>query len=207
MAHPKSRPGVTFSSLTSRILEQLALIAHHHLQTPWFTTACADLAMVLPIVRLIPTMVASSPYLSSSSLWSEDDEWLSFLAFALPNNMSGHRYRPVEPAGHSTHRKCVRSHVARIVHNLRRELSRKWWSVVYREVVEAATLSSTSKCVTVAARLQQPGPPLHIALEYIALPSHRSALSSLLCGDWFLAGSPCQELFCQEPGAAIASSD
>ena len=50
-----------------------------------------------------------------------------------------------------------------------------------------ATASATSKCITMARRLQQPGPPLHLALDHIALPSHRSALSSLLCGDWFLA--------------------
>ena len=58
---------------------------------------------------------------------------------------------------------------------------------VYREVVELATSNQASKYATIAARLQQPGPPLHLALEHIALPSHRSALSSLLCGDWFLA--------------------
>jgi len=73
------------------------------------------------------------------------------------------------------------------VHNLRQELSRNWWAGVYGEVLEFASSTQASKYATIAARLQQPGPPLNLALEHIALPSHRSALSSLLCGDWFLA--------------------
>ena len=149
--------------------------------------ACTDLAVVLPGIRFIPTMVDTVPYLSSSCHWTAEDEWLSFHAYALPRNLAGHRYRPVEPPGPSAYCKRVRGHVARVVQNLRRELTRTWWSDVHKGVVEAATSTETSKYAIIAARLQCPGPPLHIALDRIALPSHRSALSSFLCGDWFLA--------------------
>ena len=112
---------------------------------------------------------------------------MSFLAYALPKNVAGRRYRPVEPPGPSAYHRSVRNHVARVVQNLRRELSRTWWADIYKGVTEMATATRISKYATIAARLQQPGPPLHIALDRIALPSHRSAVSSLLCGDWFLA--------------------
>ena len=69
--------------------QQLALMAHHNLQTPWFLAACADLAIVLPDVRFVPTMVGSSPYLSSSGSWSDEGEWISILAYSLPRNISG----------------------------------------------------------------------------------------------------------------------
>ena len=143
--------------------------------------------MVLPRVSFLPTVVGTEPFLSSTCRWSEEDEWSSFLACTLPKNMAGCRYRPVEPPGPSMHGKSVRRHVARVAGNLRRELTRKWWSDAYEQVVHMATASATSKCTIVAKRLHQPGPPLHIVLDHISLPSHRSALSSLLCGDWFLA--------------------
>ena len=39
----------------------------------------------------------------------------------------------------------------------------------------------------IALCLQSPGPPLHLALDQVVLPMHRTAVASLLCGDWYLA--------------------
>ena len=167
--------------------QQLALIAHHHMKTAWFVAASADLARVLPNVRLRPTMVHTMPHLSSSSHWTDEGEWSSFLAFALPVNMAGLRYRPAEPPGPSAFHKSVRGHISRILHILRIDLRREHWSEVYRQVQQAASDTAVSKYFLLATRLQHPGPPLHIALDRIALPSHRAALASWFCCDWFLA--------------------
>eukprot|EP00973_Karenia_brevis_P075496 10486874-Karenia_brevis.AAC.1 len=42
-----------------------------------------------------------------------------------------------------------------------------------------------------AHQLCQPGPPLHIGIGYIPLPSDRAALASFVCGDWFLGKFAC----------------
>ena len=70
---------------------QLALITHHHLQTPWFREALDDLQLVLPGVPCVPTMVQTSPHLSSSARWSEENEWICILARALPTPRSSSR--------------------------------------------------------------------------------------------------------------------
>ena len=112
---------------------------------------------------------------------------LLFSAHSLPVNLSGHRYRPVEPPGPSVYHKSVRSHISRILHKLRIELRREWWSEVYQQVQQTTASTPVSKYTMLATRLQHPGPPLHIALERIALPNHRSAMASWFCCDWFLA--------------------
>ena len=109
---------------------------------------------------------------------------MSFHAYGLPVNLSGRRYCPAK--GASTTR-CVRLHVNRVTQLVRERLTRQYWSQQYNGIVEAATASDSSKMVVLALRLQQPGPPVHISLDAVALPSHRAAMASFLCADWFLA--------------------
>ena len=166
---------------------QLALIAHRHLQSTWYTETCADLELVLPRVRLIPTLVGTEATLSSSGYWNDADDWVSFLAYSLPVNIQGHRYRPaLGTRGGGAHAKSVKAHVQHVIVNLRTELSRQWWSSVYSNIVLASAASDTSKLHVVSQCLQKPGPPLHSILEHLSLPSHRAAVASFLCADWFL---------------------
>ena len=58
---------------------------------------------------------------------------------------------------------------------------------MYNQVSQSASAASASKYFLLTTRLQQPGPPLHIALDRIALPSHRAAMASWYCCDWFMA--------------------
>ena len=160
----------------------LAFIAHHHMQSDWFKAAFADVLIILPRVRLIPTMVSTAPYLSSSGTWSDEGEWLSLHAYRLPVNLSGRRYCPVHD---DTMSKSVRCHVSRITQQLRTRLTRQHWTQHYDTVIETASASASSKVSLLASRLQQPGPPVHTSLDTITVPSHRAAMASFLCADWF----------------------
>jgi len=166
--------------------QQLAAIAHHHLRTPWFVAALADLHLVLPGVALLPTVAGGYAYLSSSGAWSDESSWLSFHAFRLPVNLNGCRYRPSRSSGDAFLSKCVRAHVKHVVHSLRVALLRRKWQDVYEELITSSTASASSKLAILARRLQMPGPPLHMALDAIPLPSHRGAMCSLFCADWAL---------------------
>ena len=158
---------------------QLALIAHRHLQSTWYTEACADLERVLPRVRLIPTSVGTEAFLSSSGYWNDADDWISFLAYSLPVNIQGHRYRPRPGTQYAAARaKAVKAHIQHVTSNLRVELSRQWWSAVYSNIVHASAASDNSKLAVVSQCLHKPGPPLHMILERLGLASQRAAIAS-----------------------------
>ena len=165
--------------------QQLAVVAHHHLQTPWFTDAIADLQLVLHGVSLRPTFVRNDPFLSSTGRWTDEGVWLSFHAHRLPTNMNGCRFRPKGAMDLPT-RKAVKSYIKQTIHSLRVLLVRRRWSTVYEDVVSTSTSMASSKLTLLAQRLQMPGPPLHLALDLVPLPSHRSAIMSLFCADWAL---------------------
>ena len=161
--------------------KHLAFIAHHHLQSEWFLAAAQDLAIVLTGVRVLPTFVGSSPFLSSSGRWSEFGQWLSYHAYALPTNLDGKCYCPTDCHAAAS----IRSHVRQIQQLLRTTLTRQYWTTVYDNIAEAAMASESSKLGVLALRLQHPGPPVHICLDAITIPCHRAALASFLCADWF----------------------
>jgi hypothetical protein len=167
--------------------QHLAAIAHHHLQTPWFVAAWKDLLLVFPTVRLVPTLANADPFLSSSGSWSDEGEWLSFHAFGLPVNVGGLRVRPKASWTEPRLAKATKFHIKRIVQVLRVKLIREMWSAVYENALESSRTSASSKLTLVTLCLQSPGPPLHLAIDHVALPGHRSALASFLCGDWYLA--------------------
>ena len=166
--------------------KHLAAIAHHHLQTPWFIAALADLRTVFPRVQLVTTLAGTVPFLSSTGSWTDEGDWASFHACSLPRNIDGLRFRPATSEENESLRRSVRAHIKRVASVLRTSLTRSMWSTVYEQVVSSSTESPTSKMALMALCLQSPGPPLHLALDQVALPSHRTAVASLLCGDWFL---------------------
>ena len=138
----------------------LAIIAHHTLQTPWFVDALKDLELVLPHVRLVPTMVRSEPYLSSSVHWNDEGEWISLHAWCLPCNPNGRRFRPRHGAGNDENmRKSIKRHITNITQKLRLYLVRESWSSTYEEIVTAATATPNSKLTFLAITSPGPGPP------------------------------------------------
>jgi len=163
----------------------LAFMAHRHFNSPWFLAAQADLGLVLPGVRLIPTTVGTLPYLSSTSRWSDEGELISIHPYSLPVNANGYKFRP-NGDNETLHSTAVRRHVHYVSGQLKKVLSRQAWTKCYNAVIEAATASPSSKLGLLAQRLQQAGPPLHIVLDSIQLPAHRAAMASFLCADWFL---------------------
>jgi hypothetical protein len=68
---------------------------------------------------------------------------------------------------------------------LQTQLTRQSWSALYDVTIDTALASESSKLGLLARRLQHPGPPLHITIDRISLPSHRAAFASFLCADWF----------------------
>ena len=167
--------------------QHLAIIAHHHLNSPWFVDAMKDLKLVLPTVRLKLTMAFALPFLSSTGVWSDEGEWLSFHARSLPMNVNSLRYRPHNSHDQMHFRKAVKTHIKRITFMLKQHLQRDSWAKVHDAVVQTVAANESSKLCLLSTRLHHSGPPLHFSLASIPLPSHRQALASLLSGDWFLA--------------------
>ena len=163
----------------------LALIAHHHLRTTWFTDAWHDMQTVLPAVRLVPTCVGSDPYLSSTGFWSDEGEWISLHAYKLPRKLSGHSFRPREPYANE-YSQQVKRHIKWLSQKLRTLLVRRAWSETSEDVCTAASTSASPKLTFVALRLEAPGRPLHMVLDLLPQLVHRAALASFLCSDWFL---------------------
>ena len=138
----------------------LTFIAHHHLNSAWFSAAQSDLNVVLPGVRLIPTFVTTEPYLSSSGKWSEVGEWVSYHAYILPTNMSGCRY-----GVSSKHQKSVRAHVKYVTSQLQTHLTRQSWSSLYTDTVDTALAGVRVIKIGIArtaAAAARPAPAHHV---------------------------------------------
>ena len=163
----------------------LALIAHHHYNTAWFKSALADVALVFPGTRFIPTFVRSEPYLSSTGRWTDEGAWKSFHAQRLPTNISGLRYRPCTSGCSAEDSKSVKFHVKYASKQLNIILVRQMWTEVYDSIISTSHAPESSKLAFLARRLQSPGLPLHLALDLVALPCHRTAMASFFCADWF----------------------
>ena len=117
--------------------KHLAAVAHHHLQTPWFKAALADLHAVFPRVQLVTTLAGTLPFLSSTGSWTDEGDWASFHACRLPCNINGHRFRPSTSEADQSLRRSVRAHIRRVASILRTYLTRDMWSTVYDQVVRS----------------------------------------------------------------------
>lgn len=103
----------------------------------------ADLLLVLSGGRLIPTCVGNLPYLSSSGVWTDDDQWLVLYAYGLPCNISGMRFCPA--AVTAPINRAISNHVRYTTQCLHAVLTRQHWSEHYRSVIDAATDPNASK--------------------------------------------------------------
>jgi hypothetical protein len=83
--------------------------------------------------------------------------------------------------------KAIHHHVCRQSKLLELRLRRNSQIGIVQNVLERAAMGNNSKTVLLAQRLQSPGPPLHVALDWIHEASNRAAVAALLAGDLFLA--------------------
>ena len=80
---------------------------------------------------------------------------------------------------------AIAQHAYAISQQLQKTLTREFSSALYSSVIDAALASESSKLGFLARRLQSAGPPLHLTLDLILVPSHRAAVASFFCADWF----------------------
>ena len=167
--------------------QHAALIWQHRLQTQWYKDCAADLRLVCPSVCFVLGTCSEGPFLCSSGYWIEEVTWHSVQAHGLPLEMFGRRIRPnplrvkedpVEMA--------VRRHVRETSRLLRGQLKSAQDSALLFQIQHRNLQTNTSKLALLAARLLRPGPPLHVALNWVLPVPHRAALVSLFAGDMFL---------------------
>ena len=79
----------------------------------------------------------------------------------------------------------MHKHAQEISQQFQQTLTRERSAVLYNNVIDTAVVSESSKLGFIALRLQSAGPPIHLALDQILVPSHRTAVASFLCADWF----------------------
>ena len=80
----------------------------------------------------------------------------------------------------------VTQHVSLIYRQLRQRLRRDYQATLSASI-EGQRGELTAKIHLLADRLVLPGPPLHVALDWVTSSSRRFALAGLLCGDWSIA--------------------
>jgi hypothetical protein len=172
-------------------LQHLALATLVLLKSEWVSATMHDLQLVLPGINL---RIGGSPYgpiVSSSSRWSDAGEWLSAQPWTLPFNdfgIYGHRCRtPLKYRQRGSERKAVRFHIRRITQQLQIHIRRESNTQIFARVIARNSTDAFAKTLLLAARLQSPGPPLHICLGWIGPPLHRSAVAATFAGDIFLA--------------------
>eukprot|EP00973_Karenia_brevis_P062810 8733598-Karenia_brevis.AAC.1 len=69
----------------------LALVAHVHFQTPWYSAAIADLRLAMPTAKLMISEGPHGLFVHCHGYWSEFGEWISMQAHCIPLDMVGRR--------------------------------------------------------------------------------------------------------------------
>ena len=167
-------------------LKQVALQSLRQLESPWFQAALADLRLVLPDVVLSIGLGPSGPFLYSTGQWNDAGEWCSAQPYGLWRNMNDRLYETTDRYESKSVPRSVQWHIRRITDNLRLQLRRAERTQVFATLLGRSSANLSSKSAALSEILQCPGPPLHLALDWIASPRHRSAVAALLCGDLYL---------------------
>ena len=157
-------------------LQQIAVITLRDLQSPWFVAALRDLLLVAPNISLSIMNSTAGPFLRSTGAWSEGGDWLCAQA----------RGAYVEFAGQGIPRQSnapIRRHVQRISKLVQIRLQRERKSQMVESITGRAEAAAYSKTLLLCMHVRSPGPPIHIALDWILERANRSALAALICGD------------------------
>jgi len=113
---------------------------------------------------------------------------MSLQPYGFPRDMMGRRWRSRTPiTKEDEEEKSAQRHARRLASQLRAHLARVNASELFSSIQHSTFGRHAAKLQLMALKCTSPGPPLDIILNWIALPTHRAALSALFCGDFFLA--------------------
>ena len=168
--------------------QHVALVVLMVFRSPWFDAVCADLARILPGVRLKVVEGPAGLFVSSNGWWIEEGVWHGAQPWQLPLDSLGRRYCPSTAVDkHRYFDWYVRRHVRELTQQLRKQLRHEHESALVTRVLERASLTPYVKTSLIAGLVVRAGPPLHVALDWITSPMDRKALIALVSGEWFLA--------------------
>ena len=155
-------------------LEQAALLYLKWSGHPWYAAACADLHMLAPSTMIMAGESGYALFAYATGFWGDDGYWQGAQAAGLPKDMLG---RPcLDEFQRVCHDAKIRRHIKYIVRGLQSKLRSQEGSRRYAQIATAVAGNLRSKMSLVLKRLQLPGPPLHIALDWAGSPSQKSAL-------------------------------
>ena len=80
----------------------------------------------------------------------------------------------------------MRRHAQQIAEELKRIIARVEESSLCNQMLERSRQDQFAKSALLWSKLCRPGPPLHVALDWVGPVKHRSAIATLLTGDWML---------------------
>jgi len=168
--------------------QHVSLLSQFYDATPWLEETLCDLRLVLPTVRIwVETSMDGLPFLVSNGWWGDEGFWCGAQAAALPCDMLGRRCRtPMRFGVIPREVEGIKGHVRNISRALRAFLRREHDSNLLTRLRERNVINSFAKTALLSHRLCAPGPPMHVALDWVSSIRNRAALASLLTGDWFL---------------------
>ena len=144
--------------------QHVALLWHIQRQSDWFTSALADLQLVLPGIRpLIGFDVQrGTPFAYSNGYWSSVDSWISCQAYCLPLDLLGRRSRQFPPSTRDNPvEHAVRTHLRSISMQLQRHIARQEQHHRFWRLQVIKNEQPPSKAALVAELSCRPGLPLH----------------------------------------------
>ena len=127
------------------------------------------------------------PFLASNGHWTEEGKWTGAQAYNLRGVARHSRYRTLLQHGAvQDESKAVRRHIHFVTADLRQALRRGADNLLLTRLLNRASVDGYSKTSLLSVRLLALGPPLAVALDWVTNVRNRSAISTLLTGDWFL---------------------
>eukprot|EP00973_Karenia_brevis_P009721 1311658-Karenia_brevis.AAC.1 len=167
--------------------QHMAFIVQKNMQTDWYKQCLRDLRQVLPQVRLEVGMHTHGLFVFDHGFFDESDFWKSSQPYSFPLDQLGRRHRIRAPrSADDPLELAMRKHVKNILSMFRRLLSRQFEAELFWRIRNNVLEAPESKLQLLAVKLVQPGPPLHVVLNWIPVCNHRNAVLGLFAGDFFL---------------------
>lgn len=160
-------------------LQYAALLEHFNLQTSWLTAALDDVRLAFPGVRVEPVCNEIHCQLQQTRFGPTGD--------AL-NALSPHMRTPLSNGTVKTEILKIKNHIKRAASRITERLRKESKSAREIQIAERLVQNEYSKTSLLAIGLALRG-EMHTALNCVGPIVHRSAISALLVGDWFLGRS------------------
>jgi len=136
---------------------------------------------VFPKVVLFVGTGRKGPFLNTGG-WQSDGSWNSALAYGFQSNAWGWRQE-----ADARMRRRIKQHVHESCQQLLNTLRRADQHDLLQRMMLQNALSNRCKTQLMLKKLQLPGLPLDMILDYAALPFNRQAPCALFVGDLFIA--------------------